>query len=77
MPDEASFEVEFGANLAQVLKLIRTEQAKLDAIAAITRALECDELVHRVADSLPLADVARGNELVETAGVRGSALLTI
>jgi len=112
-PVDRVIEVEFGANLPEVLKLIRTsgviatysstqvaepklpffrmmyldltvrlvivyampEEAKRAAIDDIGRALEKDTLVHRVAEVVPLDDIARAHELVESGGVRGAVLV--
>jgi NADPH:quinone reductase-like Zn-dependent oxidoreductase len=53
------------------------ESAKQHAIADITRALRADNLRHQVAASMPLDEIASGNELVERGNIRGSVILNI
>ncbi len=53
------------------------EAAKQHAINDIESALERDTLQHRVAHSLPLAEIARSNEIIEEGRVRGAVVLTI
>ena len=114
IPVDRVIDVEFGANLPEVLKLIRTsgtiatyasmqvpepqipffkmmyldltlklvivysmpEDAKQQAVADITSTLETDDLQHRVAHTLPLSDIVKAHELIETGGFRGSVLVT-
>ncbi len=108
-------DVEFGANLATMLEVIRVggtiatysstvvpepelpffrmmykdlavrfvivyampESAKQFAIADIEQALQRDELIHRVADTFSLDDIAVANESVESGSIRGCVVLTI
>jgi len=108
-------DVEFGANLPEVLNVIRPggtiatysstqvtepklpffqmlymdltihfvlvyampEEAKQLAIAAITDKLINEQLQHRVAHKVPLADIARAHELIEQGGFRGGVVLTL
>jgi NADPH:quinone reductase len=108
-------DVEFGANLATSIELIRVggtiatysstvvpqpelpffqmmykdlavrfvivyampETAKQFAIADIERALNEDLLQHRIAQKLPLDEIAAGNELVEQGNVRGAVILAM
>jgi NADPH:quinone reductase-like Zn-dependent oxidoreductase len=53
------------------------ESAKEHAIADINEALSADTLQHRIAHSLPLAEIAKGNELIEQGTIRGAVILTI
>lgn len=53
------------------------EVAKQSAIDDITAALREDQLQHRVAEQLPLQDIARANEIIEAGEVRGAVVLTI
>jgi NADPH2:quinone reductase len=53
------------------------EEAKLHAIADIVRALRGDQLQHQIAASMPLNDIASGNELVEQGKIRGAVILNI
>jgi len=53
------------------------EPAKQHAIADITRALRADSLQHQVAASMPLNEIASGNELVERGSIRGAVILKI
>jgi len=53
------------------------ETAKQQAIADINGKLEEDRLHHRVAQALPLADIAKANEIVEQGNVRGAVVLTV
>lgn len=108
-------DVEFGANLAEVLNLIRIggtiatysstqvpepklpflkmmfmdltvrlvivyampEDAKQQAISDIDAALRGDRLQHRVTHALPLADIARAQEIIEQGNCRGSVVVTL
>lgn len=112
-PVDRVIDVEFGANLPEVLELVRTgatiatysstqvteprlpfsktmyldltirfvivyampEAAKQHAIADIDEALESGSLSHRVAHTLPLAEVARAHELIESGRVRGCVIV--
>ena len=114
-PVDRVIDVEFGANLPEVLDCIRTsgiiatysstqvkepqlpflrvmyldltihfvivysmpEAAKKHAIADITQAFRHGMLQHRFADRVPLADIARANELVEQGGSNGCVVLRI
>jgi len=53
------------------------ESAKQHAIADIVRALRADQLQHQVAASMPLDEIASGNELVEQGSIRGAVILNI
>ena len=53
------------------------EDAKEHAIADINEALAADKLQHRIAHTLPLAEIAKGNELIEQGTIRGAVVLTI
>jgi NADPH2:quinone reductase len=53
------------------------ESAKQLAIADIGNALDNHRLKHRIAEQLPLDEIARGNELVEKGKIRGCVVLTI
>ncbi|MDJ0916620.1 MAG: NADPH:quinone reductase [Woeseiaceae bacterium] len=53
------------------------ESAKDHAIADIERALSKGRLKHRTAATMPLNDIVRGNELVESGNARGAVILTI
>ena len=48
------------------------EAAKKHAIADITQAFRHGMLLHRIADRIPLAEIARANEKVELAGPPGA-----
>jgi NADPH:quinone reductase-like Zn-dependent oxidoreductase len=114
-PVDRVIDVEFGANLPEVLDCIRTsgviatysstqvrepqlpflrmmfmdltlrlvivysmpEPAKKHAIADITQAFQHGMLRHRIADRVPLAEIARANELVEQGGSNGCVVVTI
>jgi NADPH:quinone reductase-like Zn-dependent oxidoreductase len=114
-PVDRVIDVEFGANLPEVLDCIRTsgviatysstqvkepqlpflrimyldltdhfvivysmpEAAKKHAIADITQAFRHGMLQHRFAARLPLADIARANELVEQGGSNGCVVIKI
>jgi len=53
------------------------EAAKQAAIADIDKALTEDRLQHRIASTMPLAEIAAGNELIEQGTIRGAVVLTI
>jgi len=53
------------------------ESAKQHAIADIVRALRADQLQHQTAASMPLGEIASGNELVEQGSIRGAVILNI
>jgi NADPH:quinone reductase len=114
-PVDRVIDVEFGANLPEVLDCIRTggviatysstqvrepqlpflrmmyldltlhlvlvyampEAAKKHAIADITQAFRHGMLLHRIAARIPLAEIARANELVEQGGSNGCVVVAI
>jgi NADPH2:quinone reductase len=53
------------------------DSAKDHAVADINSALSGGWLKHRVAHSMPLDDIAAGNEIVEAGEARGAVVLTI
>ena len=53
------------------------EAAKRQAINDIGIALEEGWLTHRIAATLPLDDIAKGNELIEQGTLRGAVILNI
>jgi len=53
------------------------EAAKTQAINDIDKALTSDALQHRIAESVPLREIVRANELIEGGSVRGAVILTI
>ena len=52
------------------------ESAKQSAIDDIERALIDNTLQHRIAKTMPLAEIARSNELIEQGSIRGAVVLT-
>ena len=53
------------------------ESAKQQAIADIDKALRKEALHHRIAETMPLADIVRSNELIEQGRIRGAVILTV
>ena len=53
------------------------DSAKDHAIADISKALKDGWLQHRIAETLPLDEIAKGNETVEKGECRGAVILTI
>jgi NADPH:quinone reductase-like Zn-dependent oxidoreductase len=53
------------------------EVAKQAAIADIDTALREGRLQHRIAATMPLADIATGNKLIEAGSIRGSVILNV
>ena len=53
------------------------EAAKEHAITDINEALSANTLEHRIAHTLPLEEIAKGNELIEQGTIRGAVVLTI
>jgi NADPH2:quinone reductase len=53
------------------------EAAKKQAIEDIDKALSNGDLQHRIAETMPLAEIARSNELIEQGSIRGTVVLTI
>src|SRR5210317_282826 len=53
------------------------EEAKQKAIADINDALSAGNLQHRIAHTLSLAEIAKGNELNEQGTIRGAVVITI
>jgi len=53
------------------------DSAKDHAIADISKALADGWLQHRIADTLPLDEIAKGNEIIEQGDCRGAVILTI
>ena len=52
------------------------ETAKFEAIADLDRYLRDDRLIHRVAHSVPLDDIARAHGLIEQGGFRGCVVVS-
>ena len=65
------------ANIRFIIVYAMPEAAKQHAIADIEKALREDALQHRVAERLPLSEIARANEIIEEASVRGAVILNI
>jgi NADPH2:quinone reductase len=63
--------------LRLVIVYAMPEKAKEEAIDAINLALAGNKLVHRVAEILPLGDIARSHELIESGNVRGCVVLDV
>lgn len=53
------------------------ETAKQQAISDIAEALQNGTLKHRIAEILPLAEIARANEIIEQGRIRGAVVVTI
>ncbi|MCH8944502.1 MAG: NADPH:quinone reductase [Proteobacteria bacterium] len=53
------------------------EPAKQQAIADIDKALVADTLRHRIAETMPLAEIAKANEVIEQGSIRGAVVLTL
>jgi len=53
------------------------EAAKERAIDDIDKALSSNALQHRIAASIPLGEIVRGNETIEQGSIRGAVILTI
>lgn len=53
------------------------DSAKDHAIADISKALADGWLQHRIADTLPLDEIAKGNEIIEQGDCRGAVILAI
>ena len=51
------------------------EEAKVHAMADINEALSADKLQHRIAHTLPIEEIATGNELIEQGSIRGAVVL--
>jgi NADPH2:quinone reductase len=63
--------------LRSIIVYAMPESAKQHAIDDINKALTRGALDHRIAETLPLAEIARGNEVVEQGRIRGAVVLTI
>jgi NADPH2:quinone reductase len=63
--------------IRMVIVYAMPESAKQSAIADIEQALIDDTLQHRIANTMPLAEIARSNELIEQGSIRGAVVLTI
>ena len=63
--------------LRMVIVYAMPEAAKQQAIHDIDKALTANTLTHRVAHSMPLADIARANEIIEQGSIRGAVILTL
>jgi len=64
-------------NLRFVIVYAMPEIAKQLAIADIDTALRAGQLRHRIAKTIPLDEIAVGNELIEQGSIRGSVILEI
>ncbi len=63
--------------LRTIIVYAMPDSAKDHAVADINSALSGGWLKHRVAHSLPLEEIATGNEIVEAGEARGAVVLTI
>ena len=63
--------------LRTIIVYAMPEEAKSQAIQDIDAALSAGTLEHRIAETLPLDEVARGNEVIEQGSIRGAVVLTI
>jgi len=63
--------------LRTIIVYAMPEAAKKHAIDDIDRALSNDALQHRIAASMPLDEIVRGNEVIEQGSIRGAVILTI
>ena len=52
------------------------EAAKAHAIRDIDEALSNNTLQHRIAETMPLSEIATGNEVIEQGSIRGAVILT-
>jgi NADPH:quinone reductase-like Zn-dependent oxidoreductase len=63
--------------LRMVIVYAMPEEAKIQAIEDISRALAIQSLKHRVAHRLALNDISRSHQLVEQGGFGGCVVLTM
>ncbi|NNC58302.1 MAG: NADPH:quinone reductase [Woeseiaceae bacterium] len=63
--------------LRLVIVYAMPEAAKQHAIADIDNALTENRLQHRIAHTLPLAEIVKANEIIEEGSIRGAVVLTI
>ena len=53
------------------------ETAKEAAVADINKAMSAGALQHRIAHTMPLANIVKANEIIEQGSIRGAVVLTI
>jgi len=53
------------------------ESAKQHAIDDIDTALANDALQHRIAATMPLAEIVKANEVIEQGSIRGAVVITL
>ncbi len=63
--------------LRSIIVYAMPETAKTRAIDDIDKALRNDALQHRIAESVPLNEIARANKIIEAGNIRGAVVLTI
>ncbi len=63
--------------LRTIIVYAMPESAKEHAIADIDKALVANTLQHRIAETLPLAEIAKANEVIEQGSIRGAVVLTL
>ena len=63
--------------LRSIIVYAMPEAAKTQAINDIDKALTSGALQHRIAESVPLSEIVRANELIEGGSTRGAIVLTI
>jgi NADPH:quinone reductase-like Zn-dependent oxidoreductase len=63
--------------LRMVIVYAIPEEAKQDAIRDIHEALQNNRLVHRIAHTLPLSDIAKSHALIEAGGFGGCVIVKI
>lgn len=65
------------ATIRFIIVYAMPEAAKQHAVDDIHKALLEDRLQHRVAERLPLEQIAQANEIIEEGSVRGAVVLTL
>jgi NADPH:quinone reductase-like Zn-dependent oxidoreductase len=63
--------------LRMVIVYAMPEDAKLEAITDINKALNENKLSHRIAHTLPFEQMAKSHELIEQGGFRGCVVVDI
>jgi NADPH:quinone reductase-like Zn-dependent oxidoreductase len=63
--------------LRTIIVYAMPESAKQHAIDDIDTALANDALQHRIAASMPLAEIVEANEVIEQGSIRGAVVLTL
>ena len=65
------------ASADNIAEFVATNPGATTSIADINKALVANTLQHRIAETMPLHEIARANEVIENGSIRGAVVLTL